>query len=71
MYRFLKLTDIIINTNAIQHICINKDKYIIHLMPNKIDGFFISYLYHTQVQVCKTNVIDYNKVTDWIDNKLN
>ena len=39
MSRFLKLTNIIINKNVIQSIDINKDKFLIHLMPNKTDGF--------------------------------
>ena len=76
MSRFLKLTNIIINKNVIQHIDINKDKFIIHLMTNKTDGFFIfgggsSHSYNTEVEVCKTkHLSDYNTVTDWIDNKL-
>ena len=76
MSRFLKLTNIIINKNFIQHIDINKDKFIIHLMTNKTDGILIfcggSYeSYNTEVKVCKTeNLSDYKKVTDWIDNEL-
>ena len=73
---FLKLTNIIINKNVIQHIAINKDKFIIHLMTNKTDGFLMlggggSQSYNTEIIVCKTNHLsDYKTVTDWIDNKL-
>lgn len=73
MSRFLKLTKVIINKNFIQHIEINKDKFIIHLMTNKMEGF--SYLFeslNTEVKVCKTkDFIDYKIVTDWIDSDLN
>jgi putative cell wall-binding protein len=77
MSRFLKLTKIIINKNVIQHIDINKDNYLIHLMTNKTDGILIfgggaSVSHNTEVKICKTkNLIDYKTVTDWIDNGLN
>ena len=76
MSRFLKLTNIIINKNFIQHIDINKDKYVIHLMTNKTDGIIIfgggtSHSYNTKFEVCKTkNLSDYKKFTEWIDNDL-
>ena len=76
MSKFLKLTNIIINKNLIQHIDINKDKFLIHLMSNKTDGIIIfgggsSQSYNTEVEVCKTkHLSDYKKVTDWIDNEL-
>lgn len=77
MSRFLKLTNIIINKNFIQHINnINKDKIVIHLMTNKMNCFFIlgggSFeSYNTEVELCKTkNLSDYKIVTDWIDNEL-
>ncbi len=77
MSRFLKLTNIIINKNFIQHIDnINKDKLVIHLMTNKMNCFLIlgggSFeSYNTEVELCKTkNLSDYKIVTDWIDNEL-
>ena len=72
MSKFLKLTNIIINTDVIQHINIKKNKFIIHLMTNKTDGFIIfgggaSHSYNTEFDVCKTeNLSDYTKVADWI-----
>jgi len=68
MSRFLKLTNIIINKNFIQHIDnINKDKFVIHLMTNKMN---CSKSYNTEVEVCKTkNLSDYKIVTDWLDNE--
>lgn len=77
MTRFLKLTKLIINKNAIHHIVMtNEDKCIIHLIPNKIDGYslwgtgrFSSY--DITIEVCKTkHSTDYKIVTDWINNKL-
>lgn len=76
MCRFLKLTNIIINKNVIQHIDINKDNFIIHLMTNKMDGLILfgggaSRSYNTEVEVCKIkHFSDYKTVTDWIDNEL-
>jgi len=76
MSRFIRLTNIIINKNFIHHIEINKDKFIIHLMTNKMDGLFAfgggaSESYNTEFEVCKTkHSIDYKIVTDWIDNDL-
>ena len=72
----MRLTNKIINKNVIHHIDINKDKFIIHLMTNKMDGLFVfvggvSSSYNTELEVCKTkHSIDYKKVTDWIDNEL-
>lgn len=67
MSRFLKLTKVIINKNFIQYIDINKDKFIIHLMSNKMDRP----LSNTEVNVCKTaHPIDHKTVADWIDNEL-
>ena len=76
MSRFLKLTNIIINKNVIHHIHINKDKFIIHLMTNKMDGLFLfgggTYQsYNTEIEVCKTeNLGDYKTVAELIDNEL-
>ena len=73
MSRFLKLSNRIINPNVIHHIDIQKDKFIIHLMTNKTDGFTLfdagfSYVSHnTEFEVCKTkSLTDYKTVTDWI-----
>ena len=72
MYRFLKLEQIIINKNYIQNIQINKDKYVIHLMANKMDQFLICgsggfTASNTEFEVCKNKKLsDYKIVTDWI-----
>ena len=76
MSKFLKLTNIIINKNVIQHIDINKDNYVIHLMSNKFSGFFLfsvgwSDSHNTDIKVCKIkDVNDYKIVSNWIDNEL-
>jgi len=76
MSKFLKLTNIIINKNVIQHIDINKDNYVIHLMSNKFSGFFLFSVgwndsHNTDIKVCKIkDVNDYKIVSNWIDNEL-
>ena len=72
----MKLTNMIINKNFIHHIDVNKDKFIIHLMTNKMDGLFLfgigtSSSYNTELEVCKTkHSNDYKTLTDWIDNNV-
>ena len=78
MSRFLKLSKVIINKNVIQYIDINKDKFIIHLMSNKMVGTVCvmsnkmeGTLYNNVLNVCKTeHPIDYKTVDDWIDNEF-
>ena len=76
MSRFLKLGKTIINKKYIQHIEINNDNYVIHLMANKIDQFLICgsggfTASNTEFEVCKTkNSSDYKIVTDWINNEI-
>lgn len=77
MSRYLKLTNFIINKKYIHHIDIkNKDKFIIHLMTNNIDGFFLFTSgtfdsHNSEFVVCKTqHLSDYKIVSDWIDNDL-
>ena len=38
---FIKLTSIVINSLKIKKIQIENNKYCIHLINNKIDGFFL------------------------------
>jgi hypothetical protein len=77
MSKFLKLTNFLLNTNDIHKIVIQPNKYYIHIVGKKIDGFTwgvggfglgnIS-SYTSEIEVCKTNhSIDYKIVTDWID----
>jgi hypothetical protein len=73
MSGFLKLSNIIINKNIIQHIDIKKDKFVIHLISNKIYGLFVfgsgTYqAYNTELEVCKIkHSSDYKAIVDWID----
>ena len=77
MSKFLKLTNFLLNTNDIHKIVIQPNKYYIHIVGKKIDGFTwgvggfglgnIS-SYTSEIEVCETNhSIDYKIVTDWID----
>jgi len=77
MSKFLKLTNFVLNTNDIHKIIIHQNKYCIHIVSKKMDGFnwsitglgignISSYTY--EIDVCKTNNSDdYKIVTDWID----
>ena len=76
MSKFIKLTNYLLNTNDIHKIVIQPNKYYIHIVSKKIDGFnwnigyfglgnISSYTY--EVEVCKTkHSIDYEIVSDWI-----
>jgi hypothetical protein len=76
MSKFIKLSNIILNTNNIDKIVIQSNKYVIHIISKKFDGFnwYIgsfgigSISSHTyEIEVCKTNhPIDYKIVTVWI-----
>lgn len=76
MSRFIRLTNHLINTNFIHTIFIQKDKFIISLMSNQMDGFFMFgggglQTYNTEFEICKEkHPIDYKIFTDWIDNDL-
>jgi hypothetical protein len=41
MYRFIKLSSVIINISHINKITIQNNKYIINLTPIKYDGFIL------------------------------
>jgi hypothetical protein len=77
MSKFIKLTNFLLNTNDIHKIVIKPNKYYIHIVSKKKDGFYwgiggfglgnIS-SYTSEIEVCETNhSTDYKIVTDWID----
>ena len=77
MSKFLKLTNVLLNTNDIHRIVKYPNKYCIHIVSKKMDGFSwgiggfglgnIS-SYTSEIEVCETNhSTDYKIVTDWID----
>jgi len=77
MSKFLKLTNFLLNINDIHKIGIQPNKYCIHIVSKKMDGFnwsigafglgnISSYTY--EIEICETNnSTDYKIVTDWID----
>ena len=77
MSRFIKLTNCLYNTNDIHKIVIQPNKYLIHIVSKKIDGFSWGIggfglgnlaSYTSEIEVCKTkHPTDYKIVTDWID----
>jgi hypothetical protein len=78
MSKFIKLTTLIINTNNIQSIFIKPNKYIIHIVSNKIDGSMWNiagfgmgtiHSYNYEIEVCEIkHSSDYKIVSHWIDN---
>ncbi len=79
MTRFIKLTNMLLNTNNINKILIRPDKYFIYIISYKFDGFlwliagsglgnFTSHNDTTEIEICKTkDPIDYNIVSEWIN----
>lgn len=76
MSKFIKLTNFLLNTNDIHKIVIQPNKYYIHIVGKKIDGFNwgIGWVglghissYTSEIEVCETkHLIDYKIVSDWI-----
>ena len=77
MSNFIKLTSVLINISKVSWIEIHNNKYCIHVIDEKLDGFWLftsGYLVSNkdkQIEICKEqHPIDYKNLTDWI-NKLN
>ena len=77
MSNFIKLTSMLINTSKISMIEIQNNKYCIHLVENKLDGFwlfssgYLTSIQNKQIEVCKEkHPIDYKNLTDWINKDL-
>ena len=74
MSKFIKLTNFLLNTNDIHKIVIQPNKYYIHIVGKKIDGFNwgIGWFgnissYTSEIEVCETkHLIDYKIVSGWI-----
>lgn len=76
MSKFLKLTNGLYNTNDIHKIIICPNKYFIHIVGKKLDGFNWKiggfgmgniYSHTYEIEVCETtHSTDYKIVTDWI-----
>ena len=72
MTRFLKLSNIIINTTKIMTIDILPTKYTICMSNQKIDGWLLFTSgsvdsKNTKIEVCKTeHPIDYQAVKEWV-----
>jgi hypothetical protein len=79
MSKFIKLTNLIINTNYIQSIVIKPNKYYINVAINKFDGSQWSVTgfgmgtissYNNEIEVCETkHSSDYKILNDWIVNE--
>lgn len=79
MSKFIKLTNLIININHIHSIVINPNKYNIHMISHKLDGFKWDIAgcgigtinsHNYEFEVCKTkHSRDYKIISDWINNQ--
>jgi hypothetical protein len=79
MTRFIKLTNMLLNTNNINKILIKPNKYFIYVADKKFDGFvwliggsgmgnFTTCNNTTEIEICETkDPIDYKMVSEWID----
>jgi hypothetical protein len=72
--QFIKFSSFILNIAKISHIEIQPNKYLIHVIDNKLDGFFLfssGYITSNKdkpMEICKeTYPKDYQKLTEWID----
>ena len=76
MSKFIKLTNFLLNANDIHKIVIQPNKYYIHIVSKKLDGFNwsiggfgLGYIssHTSEIEVCETkHSIDYKIVSDWI-----
>jgi len=77
MARFIKLTNMLINTNDIHKILINQNKYYIQFISNNFNGYMclfsgsgfgnISSPYY-EIEVCENkHPNDYKIVSEWIN----
>jgi|LakMenEpi03Aug12_release.lakeMendotaPanAssembly.Ray.scaffolds.fasta_scaffold3362845_1 hypothetical protein len=75
--QFIKLSSLLLNTATISRIEMQPNKYMIHIIDDKLDGFWLftnGFLKSNQdkyMEICKeTYPRDYQKLTEWID-KIN
>lgn len=72
MSRFIRLHDMLINTNDIHKIFIQSNKYFIDIISKDLYGVhFLSVGWissqTSRIEVCEAkHPIDYKKITDWI-----
>jgi hypothetical protein len=77
MSKFIKLTNVIINTNNVYSIVIAPNKYTIHMVSKYFSGLNWSFYgfgvgsissHTSEIEVCKIkHSTDYKMVSDWID----
>ncbi len=77
MSKFIKLTNLILNSNHIQKILITQTKYYIYINDKNIDGsnwvvagFGIGNIssHASTIEVCQIeDAVDYKIVSDWIN----
>jgi hypothetical protein len=76
MSKFIKLSNVILNIKDIHKIVIKQDKYYIHTVSKKLDGFSWNIglfgigkisSHTSEIEVCKDkNLNDYITISHWI-----
>jgi hypothetical protein len=77
MSRFIRLTNLLLNTHAIEKILIHPSKYYIYTRKTKIDGFefkiagsgggWINSKENYEIEICETkDPTDFKTLSDWI-----
>ena len=77
MAKFIKLTNVLLNTNDIHKILILPNIYYIHIISKKLDGYIGLFSgfglgkvtsYYDVIEVCEFNdSTDYKMVSEWIN----
>ena len=73
MSNFLKLKSLVLNTNYINRIIINQNKFTIHLLSNEITGYILIgsggiNSVNEEIRICKIkDPDDYKTVENWIN----
>ena len=68
MPRFIKLTNMLLNTNHINKILIKPNKYYIQIISRKPDRFINIIFNNNEIEVCQTkHPTDYKIVSEWIN----
>lgn len=75
--QFIKFSSVLLNTAKISHIEMHPNKYCIHIIDNKVEGFWLftsgclSTNQNKTMEICKKKCpIDYEILNEWL-NKIN
>jgi diadenosine tetraphosphate (Ap4A) HIT family hydrolase len=77
MSKFIKFTNYVLNTNNIYGIAVKPNKYHIHIIGRRLDGYSWSFAgfgfgnlssHSAEIEICKVeHSADYKILSDWIE----